>query len=279
VPGKPERNYLIQSKTKELREMGFEAQSMSAAPQARRVSSEGETPAMQPQDLVFHEEGYPRPRMILTAAESGTPGKEAGADAALQRKLVEAAPQGESIMGDPKAPIKIVEYGSFTCSHCADFDTKTLPRLKSEYIDTGKVQFAFRDYPRDDFDLKEAALAGHLKGDAYFNFVDALMKNQDALLKDEMANHNGAKLRELAKQAGISEDTINTVFQSVDNVLKTKDITQAKDPLVTQLLKQGQTASEELGVSGTPTFFINGMKVVGAIGFDALKKGLDAELK
>ena len=55
--------------------------------------------------------------------------------------------ENDFIIGDENAPITIIEYASMSCSHCADFHTNTLPELKTEFIDTGKVRMVFRDYP------------------------------------------------------------------------------------------------------------------------------------
>ena len=86
-------------------------------------------------------------------------------------KVSAAAEVHEHVLGDPAAPITMIEYSSLTCPHCGAFHTETLPTLKKEWIDTGKVKLVVRDFPLDQNALKAAVLA-HCAGDRFFQFGD-----------------------------------------------------------------------------------------------------------
>ena len=85
----------------------------------------------------------------------------------------------KQFIGSDNAPIKIKEYFSLTCGHCANFHVKTLPKLKEQYIDTGTVQLEFIDYPLDKLAIIAAALARTLPTkDGYLEAISILLKKQ-----------------------------------------------------------------------------------------------------
>jgi hypothetical protein len=89
-----------------------------------------------------------------------------------------AAEPSEQTLGDPDAPVTIIEYASLTCPHCAQFHNEVLPDLKERYIETGKVQLIYRDFPLDERALMAAALAHCAGPDRYFGFLDVLFETQ-----------------------------------------------------------------------------------------------------
>lgn len=143
-------------------------------------------------------------------------------------------------IGNPEAPIKIVEYASLTCSHCAHFHNDVLPQLKSKYIDTGKVYFEFREFPLNDPALKGALTARCLPADKYEGFVGLLFKTQEhwAGNLDYMS-----ALRQNAKLAGMSDATF--------------DACHDKAELKTKMAETMQQAQDQWKISATPTFVIN----------------------
>lgn len=143
-------------------------------------------------------------------------------------------------IGNPDAPIKIVEYASLTCSHCAHFHNDVLPALKSKYIDTGKVYFEFREFPLNDPALKATLTARCLPADKYEGFVGILFKTQDQWAGglDYMK-----ALRQNAKLAGMSDATF--------------DACQEMPMLKLKIAESMQEAQEKWTVSATPTFIIN----------------------
>ena len=82
------------------------------------------------------------------------------------------------ILGNPDAPVTIIEYASLTCPHCAQFHTEVLPELKERYIDPGKVRLIYRDFPLDQMALAAAALAHCAGPERYFSMLDVLFETQ-----------------------------------------------------------------------------------------------------
>ncbi len=155
-------------------------------------------------------------------------------------------PLGELTLGDPAAPITIVEYSSLTCPHCAAFHTETLPALKEKYVDTGQVLIKFRPFPLDPYAMAGAMLAQCVSPVARVAFIDILFARQGMWIASADPS---AELQKIAKQAGLSEDDY---------------IVCLKDESVLAAIRGMQTAAaEQLNVRSTPTFFVNGQKLEG----------------
>jgi protein-disulfide isomerase len=187
---------------------------------------------------------------------------EAGANrslSAFESELLEPGVLPEMTLGDPDAPVTMVEYASMTCSHCAAFHETTWPVLKAEYIDTGKVHFIMREFPLDPLAAAAFMLARNAPGDRYFDVVDLLFSRQRdwAFAADPVA-----ALRDLSKQFGYSPQTFEAT-------LKDQELLDGVNAARTR-------GSERFNVQSTPTFFINGEEVRGAMGPDALRERLDA---
>jgi protein-disulfide isomerase len=167
-------------------------------------------------------------------------------------------------LGPANATVTITEFASMTCPHCAAFDATVFPKIKSEFIDTGKVRYIFREFP---LDIKAAAgsmLARCIaKGDAgkYFTVVDLLFRQQ----ADWAMKNTAETLTRIGKQAGLSQ-------QAVEDCLKDQ-------ALLDKIAADQKYASEVLKVDSTPTFFINGEKIKGETSFEEFSKRIDALLK
>ena len=171
---------------------------------------------------------------------SATEKKEAGAPV-----MDAASPLGEKWLGREDAPVSIIEYASATCPHCANFHKDTYPLLKSEFIDTGKVRFAMREFPLDDLSLAAFMVARCAPEDRYFPVVDVLFERQQVWTR----NDPRGELLKIARQAGMTE-------KDFEACLANKTIGEG----IVQTRNQAQS---KLGVNSTPTFFINGQKVAG----------------
>ncbi len=146
----------------------------------------------------------------------------------------------DHVLGDPKAPVTIIEYASLTCSHCAHFHTQILPDLKKKWIDTGKVKLVYRDFPLDQIAVKAAQIAECVGNDKYFGVLDIIFRGQPqwATGADPIA--------ELAKPlriAGLGEAEIKSCL--------------ANDAMLNAVLNDYRSG-ETLGVNATPTLFIGG---------------------
>jgi protein-disulfide isomerase len=167
-------------------------------------------------------------------------------------------------LGPANAQVTITEYASMTCPHCAAFNEKVFPKIKSEYIDSGKVRYVFREFP---LDIKAAAgsmLARCIaKDDAgkYFAVVDMLFKQQN----DWVTKNTTETLTRIGKQAGLSQ-------QAVEDCLKDQ-------ALLDKIAADQKYASDVLKVDSTPTFFINGEKIKGETSFEEFDKKIKSLLK
>jgi protein-disulfide isomerase len=167
-------------------------------------------------------------------------------------------------IGSANAPVTITEFASMTCPHCAAFNETVFPKIKTEYIDTGKIRYVFREFP---LDIKAAAgsmLARCIaKNDAgkYFAVIDMLFKQQN----DWVTKNTTETLIRIGKQAGLSQ-------QAVEDCLKDQ-------ALLDKIAADQKYASEVLKVDSTPTFFINGEKIKGETSFAEFDKKIKSLLK
>ena len=166
--------------------------------------------------------------------------------------------KGEEFLGVDNAPVQIVEYASATCGHCGDFHTKTLPEIKEKYIDTGKVKFVLRDLPWDNRAFAVSTIA-RCSGD-YYSFMSAFMSTQASWVasKDFM----GA-IKQVARLGGMDGEKITECLS---------------DETITSKITEGRGVAEKLGVTGTPSFFINGELHPGALTVKKMSDIIDAEL-
>jgi protein-disulfide isomerase len=163
----------------------------------------------------------------------------------------------ERSVGKADAKTTVIEFFSLTCSHCAAFAAETLPKVKSDLIDTGKVRWIYHDYPLDQIALVAAQVARYLPVDRYEPFVNALLSTQNRWAFARDANHT----EEIWKTAGLAGMSRATFDKAVaDNDLKT------------WILKQQQADQDKWKIDSTPSFVINGTKYTGEMTFDAFRK-------
>ncbi|HEY8578661.1 MAG TPA: DsbA family protein [Beijerinckiaceae bacterium] len=164
-------------------------------------------------------------------------------------------------LGKPDAPVTIVEYASTTCSHCAAFHTGAFKELKAKYIDTGKVRFVLRELPLNPVDKAAYMLARCSGDDKRYAVLDLLFSQQKAWMNDKPL----ASLSALMRQTGMSQSAFEACLK--DKALYDK-IDQAFD-----------TASRKFEVNSTPTFFVNGVRLVGAQPLSEFEKIIEPALK
>jgi protein-disulfide isomerase len=175
--------------------------------------------------------------------------------------LMAPNPLGEMAIGDEKAPITVIEYASMTCPHCAHFSATTFPELKKRYIDTGKVRFMFREFPLDQLAAAGFILARCAGPDKYFPLVETLFAQQ----RDWVVQKPLQPLLAIAKQAGLSQEAFEACLDNRQ--------------LIEGMEKVRNQASEKLGVSSTPTFFVNGKRLAGALTIEEMEKEFAPYLK
>jgi protein-disulfide isomerase len=197
--------------------------------------------------------GAALPRFIsLAQAEAGAPSPE---------DLAHAGPDGDVVLGSDKAPVTIIEYASMTCPHCAHFSMETFPELKKRYIDTGKVRFIFREFPLDALAAAGFMLARCAGNDKFMAVVETLFAKQaEWIVKEPIP-----QLEAIAKQFGFSHEAFN---ECLANQKRLDNLTVVRDYAV-----------DKLAVNSTPTFFVNGKRLVGDQSIEQLTKEIDPYLK
>ena len=150
----------------------------------------------------------------------------------------------ERVLGNPSAPITIVEYASLTCSHCKSFHQDVLPALMKAYIETGKAKLVFRDFPLDGLALRASMMARCAPTDRYFKYIDVLFRTQSTWATD---SDPLVALARVGKLGGMNQTDFDACMKDED--------------LFNGILRSRQVASIEFSIEGTPTFIINGKKM------------------
>ena len=176
----------------------------------------------------------------------------------------EAAPAVEVqdfSLGDPAAKVKITEYASFTCPHCARFHETVWSDLKKNYIDTGKVHFTYREVYFDRYGLWAAMMArcgGELR---YFGIVDILFSTQKEWAASEDPNVTVENLKKIGRSVGMDDATLDACMKD-----------QAQAEALVAHFEKGMTDD---GIEGTPTFIVNGEKHSGEMSYEDFAKIVD----
>ena len=181
-----------------------------------------------------------------------------------------ATPEGGFLMGNPAAPLKLVEYASLTCPHCAAFAAEGFPKLKSDYVASGKVSLEVRNFVRDPADLAAALLSRCSGAGPYFKLTEQLFAAQNEWLGKLQAL---TKARQQELDALPPERQVGWIATAagLDAFVRQRGITadqaaaclsdkKAQD----QLVAMRDTATKDYNLSGTPTFLLNGEVITGA---------------
>lgn len=168
-------------------------------------------------------------------------------------------------LGDPGAKVTIIEFGDFQCPYCRQFWKETYPRLKKEYIDTGKVRLVFRDFPQEVHpEAMVTAIAAECAADQgkYYEFHDKVFREQDRRGRD-VVRYRADDLRRWAAEIQLDADAFN---QCVDSQRHKEEV--AND----------YADGAAVGINGTPIFFVNGRVLAGAHPFASFQKVIEEEL-
>ncbi|HLD02845.1 MAG TPA: DsbA family protein, partial [Candidatus Nanoarchaeia archaeon] len=180
-----------------------------------------------------------------------------------QPEYVDASADDDPAIGKDKAPITIIEFSDFQCPFCERFYSQTLPQVKANYIDTGKARLVYRDFPLSFHpNALPAAIAGECADEQgrFFEYHDMLFDNQAAWspLSDTKITFVG-----YAKALGMDEKKFETCLA---------------DPKIRAEVQADENDGTSYGVSGTPSFFINGRLLVGAQPYAAFQQAIEEEL-
>ena len=184
--------------------------------------------------------------------------------AAPRLALAQGDPRvGERTLGAADAPVTLVEYAMFTCPHCANFHATVLPRIKADYIDTGKVRLVYREVYFNRPSLWAGMIARCAPEERYFGIVDVLFERQQDWAAAANEQELIGKLFSIGRQAGMTDDQMNACLQD--------------RALAEGLVADYQAKATADGIDATPTFFINGEKQPNA-SYEELSAKLDAAL-
>ena len=152
------------------------------------------------------------------------------------------------VIGDKDAPITIIEYASMSCSHCASFHNSTLNDLKTEYIDTGKVRFVFRDFPFNYPALLGSMMMRCIPNEVRYDYMNALY----LLQKSWVVRENATTMQELYKimqSGGMTKDEFDACYSN--------------EQLENEILEGVIAAQKEFNIRSTPSFLVNGKLIEG----------------
>ncbi len=191
---------------------------------------------------------------LLVSACNG----ESGGGSSSSSNVAEGLP--DIILGDPNAPIEVVEYASVTCGVCAGFHAQVFPEFKEKYIDTGHVRFIMREFPTPPASLSVAgSLMARCTGEEnYYDVLNILFSRFPEWINENPRD----SLLAIAATAGLSESEFNTCVSDEDSIRG--------------IDAQVRYAQREYGINGTPSFIINGRfeEVRSLASFDAVLEPL-----
>ena len=168
----------------------------------------------------------------------------------------------DRILGKADAPVTIIEYASLTCGHCAAFHNEVLPKVKQEWIETGKARLVFRDFPLDGLALGASMIAQCAPEGRYFPLLGAMFETQNQWTR---AKDPRQELKKLAKLSGISDQQFEACVG---------------DQAMLQKIRSNQQADAgKYKIESTPSFLINGKLISGSLPYEEFKKLLEAASK
>jgi len=190
-----------------------------------------------------------------------------------QQQQPPAAPDPEEVLsklkvghlpaeGDPNAPVTIVEFSDFQCPYCAAFVKETLPKIRADYVETGKVKIYYRHLPLAFHpQAKPLAIASECANDQgkFWEMHDKIFENSATINDSSVADH-----KNWAAELGLDTITFNNCVDSQEHMDK---------------VNEDLSAAGQVGATGTPTFYINGHQLVGALPYESFKALIDQQLQ
>jgi protein-disulfide isomerase len=195
--------------------------------------------------------------------------------------MVVKTPEGGYRMGNPAAPIKLVEYGSLTCPHCAEVAEKGSAELRDQFVASGRVSFEFRNFVRDPIDLTAAMLTRCGSPESYFALTDQAFANQPAMMENiqkagEPAYQAAMQRPDNQRALAMAQLTGLTDFFAARGISKDQAAACLGNTAEAQALaKRTQEQTEQYKLEGTPTFLVNG-DVIGSMGWEELRAKLQS---
>ena len=165
------------------------------------------------------------------------------------------------VLGANEAPVKIKIFSSLTCPHCADFHLNVVPEIKEKYVDSGKVQLIFIDFPLDQVALNASKLLHCLEQKKQITFLDNIYENQSQWTSGLDLNEVNNNLKEIVKILGINSAEFDKCLNN--EVIEDK------------ILSDRINGHQKYSINSTPTIIINEKKLEGSASFKNIKKKID----
>ena len=165
------------------------------------------------------------------------------------------------VLGSDTAIVKIKIFSSLTCPHCADFHTKVVPEIKREYIDTGKVQLIFIDFPLDQAAFNASKILNCLDKTNQITFLDTIYETQMKWTNGSNLDDINKNLKKIVKNLGISPAKFDKCL--IDEVISDK------------ILNGRINANKKYSIDSTPTIIINEKKLEGSANFKNIEKNIE----
>jgi protein-disulfide isomerase len=166
-------------------------------------------------------------------------------------------------LGHHTAPLVVQEWFSLTCSHCAEFARLVFPRIRTQLIDTGRIEYRFRDMPFDRLALQAAAVARRAETESYEQFVQAMLNRQGSWA----FAHDGDPRLQLKRQAALAGISAQTFDNAIHDEL-----------LMTTIVDEAHRGIDEYKIGVTPTFVFGHTVVPGALDFSDFVAHVDAAI-
>lgn len=198
----------------------------------------------------------------FTAGSSTPPDLPFAANA--QDADVDTSSVVEMSLGNPDAPVTVIEYASFTCPHCANFHDNQFKKLKTDYIDTGKIHFVYRDVYFDQLGLWASMVARCGGEDKFFGIADMIYEQQRAWIGEGDPVQAGDALRRIGKVAGLDAEQVNACLENEERART--------------LVAWFRQNAEKDEIESTPTLLINGEKH-GNMSYSDLSALIDEKLE
>lgn len=197
----------------------------------------------------------------VTSAEEGqSDPQQAEEDMGLARRDADDV----TAIGDEDADLVLIEYSDYRCPFCGAFARDTMPELKEEYIDTGKLRFEWRDFPVFGEESMEGALAARAAGeqDLYWEYHDAMYEDAPERGHLEITD---AKIEAWAEEVGVPD------MEQFEQ--------DREDPELRSAIEKDSTeARQSVGATGTPTFVLGDNRIVGAQPVEGFRQAIDDQL-
>ena len=165
------------------------------------------------------------------------------------------------VIGSDEAIVKIKIFSSLTCPHCADFHIKVVPKIKKEYVESGKVQLIFIDFPLDQAAFNASKLLHCLEQKQQITFMDIIYETQNEWTNGSNLNDINNNLKKIVKSLGISSAQFDKCL--IDEVISDK------------ILNNRIEANQKYSINSTPTIIINEKKLKGSATFENIKKKIE----